>query len=1077
MDRLKISEIQRQFWLIQKVYRNNLAYNIPVIVKFDGVPDIKALEYAYESVVKRHEALRSYFRESNDEVFLENVSIGQVHLSIPVIEITGELHENELPEEIVNEVHAAFDLGNWPLHRAKLFLFPGGTSVLMFVFNHIITDLESKKIFSEELSEFYNSYKDRNNPSLRDMTGNYSDYTREAEEWLKTKEADEMKSEWKKFIPEVPENPEFPSDFPKPKVNSQEGKRKHFTLGGELYREAASFAAKNNVTTFTVFLAIWASLLHRLTGQNKLIIGVPFTNRKKDEFKNTFGCFVNIIPLPVTFDEDISCIDLLKQIRYSLLKMHRIQEMPFMILNDLLKKSGSNQIFYAGFTFEPPVNLALGDMLSAPLKIEKNGAQLDLFLTLWEEDDDLNGYLEFSTLLFMGRTASHFIDIFRQLAASFLRGSAQKISQLDILSDEEKRTIMSWNDTDHEYSRNMCLSHKLEEQVRKTPDSTAVLFGRRSLTYSEFDRHVNRLANYLVKQGVKTEDVVCVCMERSPELLIALYAIHKAGAAYMPVDPSYPAARLAMMLDDALPVLVLTKKHSEANLPSGFRKIPLDDILEKPLSSNDTAPRSGCGPGNLAYLIYTSGSTGKPKGVMIEHHSVINKLEWMQFRHPLGSSDTILLKTPVTFDVSVWELFWWMFNGARVAILPAGGEKEPRMIIDEIFSKQVTTTVFVPSMFSHFVEYVKTKNETAKLHSLKWIIQIGEALTPQLVNSFNELLTPEFDPLMVNTYGPTETTVAVSWYDCPKEKNIEKIYIGKPIYNTRMLVVNSRNMIQPAGVPGELVITGENLSRGYLNRPELTDDKFIYLRYPDGQCIRGYRTGDLVKWSYDGNIEFIGRTDFQVKLRGYRIELGEIESKILDMGYTKAAVVAVKELRPGNMMIAAYVVLKEHSVLSAEAIKKYLAGKLPDYMVPSYITIMDELPLNTSGKIDRKALPLPEFGTQEKLVDPHTSYEKRLLEIWKETLGVAELGITQNFFDVGGNSLLAVHMVSQIRKKFNLDIEPVHMMEHPNIRSLAAFLSEGGDGGMVEDTVIDRSVEMRKQAFSVLRQKRTGSPN
>ena len=357
--------------------------------------------------------------------------------------------------------------------------------------------------------------------------------------------------------------------------------------------------------------------------------------------------------------------------------------------------------------------------------------------------------------------------------------------------------------------------------------------------------------------------------------------------------------------------LVLTNKKSEKNIPAGFKKIYLDNIITSPLSDNDKTPVTNVNSRNLAYVIYTSGSTGKPKGVMIEHHSVINKLEWMQFQHPLNYKDTILLKTPVTFDVSVWELFWWMFNGAKLAILPPGGEKEPKTIIEEVESKKVTTIVFVPSMFSPFVGYLKANQAASSLKSLKWIIQIGEALNPQLVNNFNELLTPDFNPLMVNTYGPTEATVAVSWYNCPKERNIEKIYIGKPIFNTKLLVLNSKNKIQPIGIQGELVITGVNLSRGYLNRPELNSERFIQFKYLNGQRLRGYRTGDLVKWTDDGNIDFIGRVDTQVKIRGYRIELGEIESKLLDFPKIKTAAVIVNESNPENKIIVGYVVLKD----------------------------------------------------------------------------------------------------------------------------------------------------------------------
>ncbi|MGE5406528.1 MAG: non-ribosomal peptide synthetase [Methanosarcina sp.] len=1073
MKENEISIIQKQFWLIQKLYKDNTAYNIPVLIKFNGVPNLKALEYSVNAIIQRHEALRAFFYEEGDRIIQKIIESGPANLRIKTVEVAKPFDQNTLPEEVINEVNTNFNLNEWPLLRVSLFVFQNDVSVLSFIFHHIITDLRSKEIFAVEFSEFYNSYCGDYQPNIGGIAGKYSDFVTKSGEWLTSGEAHKMQVEWQKYLPQNTVNLEIPADFPRPRVNNLEGSRKHFTLGEENYLKVLDLAARNSVNPFTVMLTVYAIFLHRLTGQHEIVIGVPFTNRRDEEFRNTFGCFVNIVPLMVTFNDEITGAELLKQIRHSLLKIHRIQEVPFLILNDLLKNQGSNTIFRSGFTFEPPVNLTLTDLESSPLIVERNGSQLDLFLTLWEENNDLNGYMEYSSLLFREQTIARFMDLFKNISGSFLEKPDEPVIELNILTEEESSLIMKWNDTDHSYSADLCLHHKLELQAMKTPDSIAVLYGDKSMTYSEFNTHANRLANHLIDNGVKKGDIVCVCMERSIELLISLYSIHKAGAAYMPVDPEYPAERLLMMIEDALPRLILTKERCRKNLPGKFRWIELSNMIEEPLSTNEIAPDAGVRSSDLAYLLFTSGSTGKPKGVMIEHHSVVNKLEWMQFRHPMDQNDTIMLKTPVTFDVSVWELFWWTFNGARCAILPPGGEKEPGMIIDEVKSKNVTAIVFVPSMFSPFVGYIRAKSNVNNLKSLKWIIQIGEALSPQLVNSFNELLTAEFSPLIVNTYGPTEATVAVSWYDCPKTIDNEKIYIGKPIFNTKLLVVNKRNRIQPIGVPGELVITGVNLARGYLNRPELNAEKFIQLRYLDGRDIRAYRTGDLVKWAGDGNIEFIGRVDSQVKIRGYRIELGDIESKLMDIPAIKAAAVIVSETKPENKIIAAYVVLKTPDAISIDEIRKSLTSMLPDYMIPGYFKILGELPLNTSGKVDRKSLPSPDFISVDKIALPESQIERKLQEIWKEALGLRDLGVTRNFFDIGGNSLLAVHVVNAIRNKLNIDIEPLHIMEYPDIRSLARFISELNRKDTDESDVSKSALTIRKQRFSVLQKKRS----
>ena len=1064
-----ISGIQKQFWLLQKVYKNNTAYNIPLVMKINGIPDIDALEYALNQVVLKYEELRICFEEKDGDVFRKSVTPDQYVLKIERIGIDDTFNKDSLPEKITEEIHGIFKLNEWPLIRMKLFIFAEGISVLTIVFHHVIVDLHSKKIFAEEFSEFYNSCLGRYKPLLNGGVSSYSEYSGWLAEWLKSDEAYKMTADWKKYIPRTPDALEIPSDFIKPRVNDLEGNRIHFGTDNHLYKKIVAFAEDNSINSFSVLLTAYAILLNRLTNQQEIIIGVPFTNRRKEEFKDTFGCFVNIVPVLVTFNEGISGSDLLKQIRNSLLKIHRMQEIPFLLLNDLLKKTGSNSILQCGFTVEPPVEISLNELEIQSLIVEKQGSQLDLFLTLWEQDESVQGCMEFSTLMFKEQTISRFINIYLRILEEYFENPSLAISELDIISDEEIDMITEWNNTDHDYSRDICLHQKFEQQVKKTPDSIALIFGDDFLTYSEFDSHVNRMANYLISQGVGTEDIICVCMERSLELMIAIYGIHKAGAAYLPVDPSYPPERLEMILSDANPKLILSKEKSSQHIPAGYRTICIDSIIHTPLSVNDKAPVTVVSSRNTAYLMYTSGSTGKPKGVIIEHHSVINKLEWMQFQHPLSLNDTILLKTPVTFDVSVWELFWWMFNGARLAILPPGGEKDPKQIIDEIESKKVTTIVFVPSMFSPFIGYVKTRNLSDKLVTLKWIIQIGEALSPQVVNTFNELLTNDFNPLMVNTYGPTEATVAVSWFNCPKENNVEKIYIGKPIWNTKLLVINSMNKIQPVGVPGELIITGVNLSRGYLNRPELNAEKFFDFKYLNGQAPRAYRTGDLVRWSEDGNIDFIGRADNQVKIRGFRIELGDIESKLLEVPEIKAAAVIVKEMKSGNKYIAAYVVLKESFTSSSDEIKRILSAKLPDYMIPAHIMILNEMPLNTSGKLDRKALPEPEFIASAELVPPVSFYEKKLQQIWMEVLDLEKIGITHNFFDIGGNSLLAVHIINVINQKFEINLDPIHILNYPNISGLARFISEQKGDGSSQVTVEEK---VRKQNFTSLRQKR-----
>lgn len=610
-------------------------------------------------------------------------------------------------------------------------------------------------------------------------------------------------------------------------------------------------------------------------------------------------------------------------------------------------------------------------------------------------------------------------------------------------SDIER--IKEWNNTDVEYEHSLCIHEKFEQTVSKFPDRIAFIFRDQKVTYEDFNKHANRLAHFLIGKGAKPETLIAVCMERSPELMIGIYAILKAGAAYMPVDPNTPPDRLKHILDDGKPLLVLTSEKSEMNLPANSpERIHLDNILNEPLSVNDKNPVIGVSSKNIAYIIYTSGSTGTPKGVLIEHHSVLNRIGWMQKAYPINTNDILLQKTPVTFDVSVWELFWWGFEGATLMLLNPGDEKEPEKIAKVIEENKVTTIHFVPSMFGAFINYLDSFNESQKVSSLKKVFLSGEALPASMVNNFNQLMTG-IGTKIINLYGPTEATVDVSHYLCPKTTT-DIMYIGKPIDNTKLLIVNEKNEIQPIGQPGELIITGVNLARGYLNRDELNASKFIEIQYFDGQKLRGYKTGDLAKWTDSGNIFYIGRLDSQVKIRGFRIELGDIEAQISQNGAIKLCAVVVNHPNSINSQLIAYVCLKPNTYISGEELKQYLSKKLPEYMVPSAIIFLDDMPLTTSGKIDRKALPQPET-IKKDLNQPSkvTHYENALTQVWKDTLKHDNFDINANFFEIGGNSILIPFVTSKLIKEHKIKLNSVDIIQYPTIKALANYLAGVGE--------------------------------
>jgi amino acid adenylation domain-containing protein len=622
----------------------------------------------------------------------------------------------------------------------------------------------------------------------------------------------------------------------------------------------------------------------------------------------------------------------------------------------------------------------------------------------------------------------------------------------NILPEKDYNFIAQFNNTSCDYEDNICLHRKFEIQADKTPDAPALIAKDTRLTYKETDIHINFLANYIISKGVRPGDVVAISCERSIEMMIGILAILKAGACYLPLQIDNPSERTTEIINDSNPKLILSSKSGAININNKDLIVYIDNILREPLSQNSSRPNLPTDSKSLAYILYTSGSTGKPKGTLIEHHSVLNRIGWMQKSYPLTSADVLLQKTPITFDVSVWELFWWFFNGSKLVLLNFNGEKDPAAIADYIHKFSVTQIHFVPSMFSPFLYYIKQNNLSENIKSLRHIFLSGEGLPPQIVAEFNQLREINDLPAIVNLYGPTEATVDVSYYNCSNElSETDKVYIGKPIDNTNLFIVNQNLKIQPVGVKGELLITGVNLSRGYLNKPELTNKSFVNFINQEGKEVRAYKTGDIAVLSPIEEIEYLGRIDNQVKIRGMRIELGEIESKLLQ--HPKIMGVAVIVAFEGeHKAIIGYISPKSGEHISQEELTEYISTKVPPHMVPSQFIFIDTIPLTSSGKLNRKALPAPtkEIKTGS-LIKPASAYEEELLTLWQDILQVQNISVTDNFFDIGGNSLLAIKLAMKIDEHFKVPVTVVSVLEHTNIREFSKFLNTF-DNNILDET-------------------------
>lgn len=597
------------------------------------------------------------------------------------------------------------------------------------------------------------------------------------------------------------------------------------------------------------------------------------------------------------------------------------------------------------------------------------------------------------------------------------------------------------NQTNTEYENNSCIHSKLEFYASVTPEATALLYSNQTVSYRELNHLSNALANHLILQGVQPEDFILVCLDRSIELMVSIFGILKSGGVYVPISPSDPEVRKNLIVEDTFPKLIITTRNLSQTFNSTIPKLFMDEFLQNNDKSSEN-PMVNLKPTNLAYVIYTSGTTGKPKGALIEHHSVMNRIGWMQKAYPIDSNDVLIQKTSIAFDVSIWELFWWSFAGAKLLLLEQGEEKDPKRILKQVDTHKVSVIHFVPSMLNSFISYIKSIKDKNGLANLKYIFCSGEALSLQSVNAlYQELKSVYSYASIINLYGPTEATVDVSHYLC-SDKEVNTIPIGKPIDNTQLFVIDENNKILPINEKGELVIGGANLARGYLKREELTQKKFDYIDV-FGKKTRVYRTGDIAYWNENCDLIFVGRNDNQIKLRGYRIELGEIEHKLRSHPAINDCTLLMQNTNKIDAAILGFYVLNPFSNVNEEQLKSYLKRYLPDYMIPSFLYKMDSLPVTNNGKLDKEALLKRIQSDQEEQIPENSCDTEQIVsEIWCQLLNKTDININRNFFDVGGNSLLVVQMSILLNENFDIDINVMDLFVHSTIKSIATFINE-----------------------------------
>ncbi|WP_408083504.1 non-ribosomal peptide synthase/polyketide synthase [Pseudomonas aeruginosa] len=1038
-ERDRLSYAQQRMWFLWHLEPQSGAYNLPSAVRLNGPLDRQALERAFASLVQRHETLRTVFPRGADD------SLAQAPLQRPLevaFEDCSGLPEAEqearLREEAQRESLQPFDLCEGPLLRVRLIRLGEERHVLLLTLHHIVSDGWSMNVLIEEFSRFYSAYATGAEPGLPALPIQYADYALWQRSWLEAGEQERQLEYWRGKLGERHPVLELPTDHPRPAVPSYRGSRYEFSIEPALAEALRGTARRQGLTLFMLLLGGFNILLQRYSGQTDLRVGVPIANRNRAEVEGLIGLFVNTQVLRSVFDGRTSVATLLAGLKDTVLGAQAHQDLPFERLVEAFKverRLSHSPLFQVMYNHQPLVaDIEALDSVAGlsfgQLDWKSRTTQFDLSLDTYEKGGRLYAALTYATDLFEARTVERMARHWQNLLRGMLENPQASVDSLPMLDAEERYQLLEgWNATAAEYPLQRGVHRLFEEQVERTPTAPALAFGEERLDYAELNRRANRLAHALIERGIGADRLVGVAMERSIEMVVALMAILKAGGAYVPVDPEYPEERQAYMLEDSGVQLLLSQSHLKLPLAQGVQRIDLDQAdawLENHAENNPGVELNG---ENLAYVIYTSGSTGKPKGAGNRHSALSNRLCWMQQAYGLGVGDTVLQKTPFSFDVSVWEFFWPLMSGARLVVAAPGDHRDPAKLVELINREGVDTLHFVPSMLQAFLQ----DEDVASCTSLKRIVCSGEALP---ADAQQQVFAKLPQAGLYNLYGPTEAAIDVTHWTCVEEGK-DAVPIGRPIANLACYILDGNLEPVPVGVLGELYLAGRGLARGYHQRPGLTAERFVASPFVAGE--RMYRTGDLARYRADGVIEYAGRIDHQVKLRGLRIELGEIEARLLEHPWVReAAVLAVD----GRQLVG-YVVLESEGGDWREALAAHLATSLPEYMVPAQWLALERMPLSPNGKLDRKALPAPEVSVaQAGYSAPRNAVERTLAEIWQDLLGVERVGLDDNFFSLGGDSIVSIQVVSRARQA-GLQLSPRDLFQHQNIRSLALAAKAG----------------------------------
>ncbi|MDJ0554420.1 MAG: amino acid adenylation domain-containing protein [Microcoleaceae cyanobacterium MO_207.B10] len=1071
---LSISHIQQANWFLYKFNPTGFADKISIAIKIKYSIDIEAVKNTLEVLIERHPILRSLYAEKDGNLISEireNVEINWEEID------ASSWNNTELNEQLSERLKLPFNLETGGVFRACLFSVSATENILLLTLHQIAGDRHSLSILVDEFVTIYESKVNNISSNLPSLNTTYTDYVDKELEFLNSSSGKEIGDYWQEKLGDDLPILELPTSFSRPSLRTYNGAALKSTINSELTQKIQQLAKTLEVKQEEIILAVFKVLLYRYTGEEDILVGLLQSLENQASFAGVVGNFTNITVVRNSVSENIKFTDFLTQVSKKVFEVDNYRDYPYALLVKQLKSADLSHypICQVGFSYQKVEKLFKAKELDLEyFELPQQKVDFELSLEITESPEFLLTEFKYNSDVLEAKTVAKIAEHFQNLLTAVVENPETPVGKLSILSEAEKQQILvEWNNTKTDYPQDISIHQLFESQVEKTPDAIAVIFGEEKLTYFELNNKANQLAHYLQKLGVKPENLVGISVERSLEMVVGLLGIIKAGAAYVPLDSRYPSERLAYMISDSQLSVLLTQESLLTSLPEHQAQVVCLDRDWGAIAEFSTANfSSGVTPENLGYIIYTSGSTGKPKGVAMSQRALVNLIMWQKEEGNVGEGARTLQFSPISFDVSFQDFFATWHSGGTLVLVSQEVRRDSFALMEFMVETQIER-IFLPFVALQQLSLVAPQCQV--LPPLREIVTAGEQLqvTPDLVAMMNRLPNCKLQ----NQYGPSESHVVSAYTLEGAAENWPKLPpIGRPIANVRLYIFDKNLEPVPIGVPGELYIGGVSVANGYLNRPDLTAEKFITVQGNREQGTgkreeeignRLYKTGDLSRYLSDGNIEFLGRIDNQVKIRGFRIEIGEIETTLSQHPIVKEAVVLAREDQPGNKRLVAYIVPETETTQDVvPKLKQYLKEKLAEYMIPSAFVVLSELPLTSSGKINRRGLPAPDissFSQSDNFVAPRDKTEEQLAQMWSEILNINPVGVKSNFFELGGHSLLAVNLMAKIQQRFGKQLPLSTLFTNPTIEDLGSLIR--GESQVTSSSLVPLQTQGNKQPF------------